>query len=121
MGIVKKNSIILVDYAAQVREQGAGAKEAMMQAGPIRLRPILMTSVATMMSAVPSALGLGPGAETRQPMADAVLGGLVLSTLLSLLVVPAFYVVADGAKSRLGRLFKKKGDEPAHAAAHHAE
>jgi multidrug efflux pump subunit AcrB len=59
-----------------------------------------MTAVATLMAAVPSALGLGPGAETRGPMADAVIGGLVLSTALSLLVVPAFYVVADGLTRR---------------------
>ena len=105
MGIVKKNSIILVDYATEQRNAGhAGdAKTAMLQAGPVRLRPIVMTSVATMMSAIPSAMGLGPGAETRAPMADAVLGGLILSTALSLLVVPAFYVVADGIKQRLAK------------------
>lgn len=104
MGIVKKNSIILVDYATEQRHLlGLGAREAMQKAGPVRLRPIVMTSVATMMSAIPAALGLGPGAETRAPMADAVLGGLVLSTALSLLVVPAFYVVADGFKQRLSR------------------
>jgi multidrug efflux pump subunit AcrB len=104
MGIVKKNSIILVDYATEQRNlHGLGAREAMQKAGPVRLRPIVMTSVATMMSAIPAALGLGPGAETRAPMADAVLGGLVLSTALSLLVVPAFYVVADGIKQRLSR------------------
>jgi len=65
----------------------------------VRLRPILMTAVATLMAAVPSALGLGPGSETRGPMADAVVGGLILSTALSLLVVPAFYVVADRLRS----------------------
>lgn len=96
MGIVKKNSIILVDYALEVRKhEGLDAKTAMLRAGPVRLRPILMTAVATLMAAVPSALGLGPGSETRGPMADAVIGGLILSTALSLLVVPAFYVVAD--------------------------
>ncbi len=101
MGIVKKNSIILVDYAAEVRErEGLGAAAAMLRAGPVRLRPILMTAVATLMAAVPSALGLGPGSETRGPMADAVIGGLVLSTVLSLLVVPAFYVIADRLRSR---------------------
>jgi hypothetical protein len=73
----------------------------MLEAGPIRLRPILMTTAATMMAAVPSALGLGAGAETRGPMAIAVLGGLTLSTLLSLLVVPCFYVVADRIEQRL--------------------
>jgi hydrophobe/amphiphile efflux-1 (HAE1) family protein len=112
MGIVKKNSIILVDYAAEVRhKENCDAETAMLKAGPVRLRPILMTAVATMMAAVPSALGLGPGKETRGPMADAVIGGLILSTALSLLVVPAFYVVAD-------RLKGKKGSDvaPAHPA-----
>jgi multidrug efflux pump subunit AcrB len=107
MGIVKKNSIILVDYALLQREQGADAVEAMKRAGPVRLRPIMMTSLATMMAAVPSALSLGAGSETRTPMSIAVLGGLSISTLLSLLVVPAFYVVADRMKARLG----KKGGE----------
>ena len=78
MGIVKKNSIILVDYANEVREHDTASTRAtaMQRAGPVRLRPILMTAVATMMAAVPSALGLGPGAETRGPMADAIIGGL---------------------------------------------
>jgi multidrug efflux pump len=113
MGIVKKNSIILVDYATERRNGGHAhdARSAMLQAGPVRLRPIVMTSVATMMSAIPAAMGLGPGAETRAPMADAVLGGLILSTALSLLVVPAFYVVADGLKQRLAG--RAKGAEPA--------
>jgi multidrug efflux pump len=102
MGITKKNSIILVDYANSAREKDSlGAREAMQKAGPIRLRPILMTTAATMMAAVPSALGLGAGSETRGPMAIAVLGGLTLSTMLSLLVVPSFYVVADRAKAWL--------------------
>jgi hydrophobe/amphiphile efflux-1 (HAE1) family protein len=101
MGIVKKNSIILVDYAAEIRaHENLDARTAMLKAGPVRLRPILMTAVATMMAAVPSAMGLGPGSETRGPMADAVIGGLILSTALSLLVVPAFYVVADGLKRK---------------------
>ncbi|MEO8554420.1 MAG: efflux RND transporter permease subunit, partial [Kofleriaceae bacterium] len=96
MGIVKKNSIILVDYANEVRhKENLDATEAMRRAGPVRLRPILMTAIATLMAAVPSALGLGPGAETRGPMADAIIGGLILSTVLSLFVVPAFYVLAD--------------------------
>ncbi len=104
MGIVKKNSIILVDYANEVRgQESLDALEAMKRAGPVRLRPILMTAVATLMAAVPSSLGLGPGAETRGPMADAIIGGLILSTALSLFVVPAFYVLTDRAKQRLTR------------------
>jgi hydrophobe/amphiphile efflux-1 (HAE1) family protein len=102
MGIVKKNSIILVDYANEVRaHENLDAAEAMRRAGPVRLRPILMTAVATLMAAVPSAMGLGPGAETRGPMADAIIGGLILSTVLSLFVVPAFYVLADRLKSKI--------------------
>jgi multidrug efflux pump len=101
MGIVKKNSIILVDYAIQFRDKGMEAREAMEKAGPIRLRPILMTATATLMAAIPPALGLGPGSEIRMPMAIAVIGGLVLSTVLSLLVVPAFYVFADRIATRL--------------------
>ncbi len=95
MGLAKKNSIILVDYANQARERGLSAAEAMRHAGPIRLRPIVMTSVATVAAAVPTAIGLGAGAETRQPMAVAILGGIAVSTVLSLVVVPAFYVLAD--------------------------
>jgi len=102
-GIVKKNSIILVDYAQRAREQGADARAAMLSAGPIRLRPILMTSVATGAAAIPAALGLGAGSETRTPMAIAVIGGLIVSTLLSLFVVPSFYVVADRVKGFLNR------------------
>ncbi|HZI65715.1 MAG TPA: efflux RND transporter permease subunit, partial [Thermoanaerobaculia bacterium] len=101
MGIVKKNSIILVDYANQARADGLGARDAMLRAGPIRLRPILMTSVATMMAALPPALGLGSGSEIRTPMAIAVIGGLVVSTVLSLLVVPAFYVTTDSLLAKV--------------------
>jgi len=103
MGIVKKNSIILVDYASQQRDKGCNAFDAMLIAGPVRLRPILMTSIATAMAAVPAAFGLGEGSETRRPMAIAVIGGLAVSTFLSLLVVPAFYVVADNIKNRLSK------------------
>ncbi|HKR62687.1 MAG TPA: efflux RND transporter permease subunit [Thermoanaerobaculia bacterium] len=113
MGIAKKNSIILVDYAVQKQREGMSAHEAMLKAGPVRLRPILMTTTATMMAAIPPALALGPGAETRGPMAVAIIGGLVISTLLSLLVVPAFFVVADRAKTRLASLFHREEDHEA--------
>jgi multidrug efflux pump len=103
MGIVKKNSIILVDYATQLRREGVAALEAMLRAGPTRLRPIMMTSMSTMMAAVPSALALGPGAETRGPMAIAVIGGIVFSTALSLVVVPAFYVLASKLERKKSR------------------
>jgi multidrug efflux pump len=112
LGIAKKNSIILVDYAVQKQREGLSAKEAMLQAGPVRLRPIMMTSAATLMAAIPPALALGPGAETRGPMAVAIIGGLVISTALSLLVVPAFFVVADAAKTKLSGL-RTRHDEVA--------
>lgn len=108
LGIVKKNSIILVDYATQFRQQGMEAREAMEKAGPIRLRPILMTATATLMAAIPPALGLGPGSEIRAPMAIAVIGGLVLATVLSLLVVPAFYVASDHLASRFKNRIRRK-------------
>jgi len=116
MGIVKKNSIILVDYATELRaHEGIDATAAMLRAGPVRLRPILMTAAATLMAAVPSSLGLGPGAETRGPMADAVIGGLVLSTVLSLLVVPAFYVVADRLRGKRPRAARASAPPLEHA------
>jgi hydrophobe/amphiphile efflux-1 (HAE1) family protein len=104
MGIVKKNSILLVDFTNQMREKGApSVRDALLQACPIRLRPILMTSAATVAGAVPAALALGPGAESRIPMAVAVIGGVIFSTLLTLYVVPCFYSVMahfEGKKRR---------------------
>jgi multidrug efflux pump len=112
LGIAKKNSIILVDYAVQgQRERGLSAHDAMLHAGPVRLRPILMTTMATMCAAIPPALALGPGAETRGPMAVAILGGLIISTILSLLVVPAFFVVADRVKTKLATMFRREHED----------
>lgn len=91
MGIVKKNSILLVEFTNQLRAEGKGATEAILEACPIRLRPILMTSLATIAAAVPPALALGPGAEVRIPMSIAVIGGVIVSTLLTLFVVPCVY------------------------------
>ncbi len=94
MGIVKKNSILLVDFTNQVRDRGeASVRSALLEACPVRLRPILMTSLATVAAALPLALALGPGAETRVPLALAVIGGVVVSTLLTLFVVPCVYEV----------------------------
>lgn len=118
LGIAKKNSIILVDYAVQKQAEGMSAHDAMLKAGPVRLRPIMMTSAATLMAAVPPALALGPGAETRGPMAVAIIGGLVISTALSLLVVPAFFVVADRTKTKLSTLFARRHAEDEEATAH---
>ncbi len=91
MGIVKKNSILLVDFTNQRRLEGLKPIDALLEACPIRLRPILMTSIATIVGAVPGALALGPGAETRIPMSVAIIGGVGLSTLLTLYIVPCVY------------------------------
>ena len=95
MGVVKKNSILLVEFMNRKRAEGMPLKEAIITAAPIRLRPILMTSAATIAAAVPIALGIGVGSETRQPMALAIIGGVFVSTLFTLLVVPcAYYLMA---------------------------
>ena len=91
MGIVKKNSILLVDFTNQQRTAGLSVLDALLKACPIRLRPILMTSIATIAGAIPGALNFGAGAETRIPMAIAIIGGVTLSTLLTLYVVPCVY------------------------------
>ena len=95
MGIVKKNSILLVEFTNRMRSAGMPIKQALIEACPIRLRPILMTSLATVAAAVPAALALGPGAETRIPMAISVIFGVIVSTLLTLFIVPSFYVVLE--------------------------
>ncbi len=100
MGIVKKNSILLVDFTNQVREKGSNVAEALTEACPLRLRPILMTSIATIVGAIPAALALGPGAETRIPMAIAVIGGVFVSTLLTLFVVPCVYSILSSLERR---------------------
>ncbi len=101
MGIVKKNSILLVDFTNQVRDTSKkGIREALIEACPVRLRPILMTSVATVVGAIPPALAIGPGAETRVPMALAVIGGVIVSTILTLFVVPCVYSLISSKNRR---------------------
>ncbi|MBU9888454.1 MAG: efflux RND transporter permease subunit [Candidatus Omnitrophica bacterium] len=91
MGIVKKNSILLVDFTNQKREEGLGVEEALMEACPLRLRPILMTTFAVMAAAVPAMMNLGPGAEQRAPMATVIIWGTAISTFLTLYVIPCVY------------------------------
>jgi hydrophobe/amphiphile efflux-1 (HAE1) family protein len=94
MGLVKKNSIILVDYANQLREElSLSAFDAILKASPVRLRPIMMTSVSTIAGTLPAALMTGPGSETRIPLAAVVIGGMILSTLTTLFLVPCVYVL----------------------------
>ncbi len=100
MGIVKKNSILLVDFTNQRRSEGLGVYDALIEACPLRLRPILMTSVATIAAAIPSAIALGPGAETTRPMSVVVIGGVTLSTILTLFVVPCAYSLFSRFENR---------------------
>ena len=106
MGLVTKNAILLVDFAQVLRSRGMERREAIITAGRTRLRPIMMTTLAMIFGMLPLALGLGPGAEVRAPMARAVIGGLITSTLLTLLVVPVMYSWLDDLGNRLRR--KKK-------------
>ncbi len=101
MGIVKKNSILLVEFANAKRYiDGFSVRDAILFAGPVRLRPILMTSLATLAAAVPPALALGPGAESRIPMAITVIGGVIVSTFFTLLVVPCAYSLMAKLESK---------------------
>jgi HAE1 family hydrophobic/amphiphilic exporter-1 len=95
IGLVAKNSILLVDLTNQRRQQGLGVDAALRDACPVRLRPVLMTSLTIILALLPAALGLGAGAETNGPLALAVIGGMVTSTLLTLVVVPAAYSLME--------------------------
>lgn len=97
MGLVTKNAILLVDYTNTLRSRGKSRQEAVLEAGPTRLRPILMTTLAMIGGMMPTALAVSRGAEMRAPMAIAVIGGLILSTLLTLIVIPVTYTVVDDA------------------------
>lgn len=103
VGIVVKNGILLIDYTNLLRRHGLGRDEAVLRAGPTRLRPILMTSSAAILGMLPLAIGLGKGSETQAPMATAVIGGLITSTLLTLLVVPTVYTIFDDLAVRFHR------------------
>ncbi|MDP3296946.1 MAG: efflux RND transporter permease subunit [Thermodesulfovibrionia bacterium] len=108
MGLVKKNAILLVDYTNTLRRKGMERKEALLEAGPVRLRPILMTTFAIVFGMLPIAMGIGEGAETRAPMAIATIGGLLSSLFLTLVVVPVAYDVLDGLQGKFVR--RKSGN-----------
>ncbi len=117
-GLVTKNSILLVDYANQLRAQGMDKIEAMRTAAPVRMRPVLMTALSMIFGVLPAAIGLGPGAESRAPMAVATAAGMLSSTLLTLIVVPVFYLVLDDAvENAKRRLRGARGGEAVAAAA----
>jgi hydrophobic/amphiphilic exporter-1 (mainly G- bacteria), HAE1 family len=99
IGLVTKNSILLIDYANQLRAEGQSPVDAIRHAAPIRMRPVVMTALAMIFGVLPSAFGIGPGAETRAPMAVATAAGMFTSTMLTLLVVPVFYLALDDVKA----------------------
>lgn len=114
MGLVCKNAILLIDFIKESLSNGSSRTEAIMLAGQTRLRPILMTTAAMVMGMVPLALGIGEGSEQQAPMAHAIIGGVITSTLLTLIVVPVIYTYLDDGKQRFLRLFaKKKAATPA--------
>ncbi|NTF08222.1 efflux RND transporter permease subunit [Agrobacterium rubi] len=117
MGIVTKNAILLVDFAIEMRRHGMERVHAMVEAGRKRARPIIMTSIAMSAGMLPSALGVGEGGSFRSPMAIAVIGGIIVSTVLSLVVVPAFFLIMDDLSMLLAHLFgrfigKKEEEHP---------
>jgi HAE1 family hydrophobic/amphiphilic exporter-1 len=117
MGLVTKNGILLVEFTNQLRHQGKGTMDALLEAGQTRLRPILMTTVAMIAGMVPVALARGDGAETRVPMAVAIIGGLITSTVLTLGIVPVVYSLLDDLRGRLWKPMLPAREAP--AADHH--
>jgi multidrug efflux pump len=104
IGLAAKNSILLVEYTNQLRDQGMELVEAVLEAGRIRFRPILMTAVATVVGALPIALGLGAGSSSRRPLGLVIVGGVTVATFLTLVLVPVVYCIVEGARQRvLGR------------------
>jgi len=107
LGLVTKNSILLVDYANQLRAEGLEKVEAMRRAAPVRMRPVLMTAVSMIFGVLPAAVGVGPGSETRAPLGVAAASGMLSSTALTLLVVPVFYLVLDDGVEAAGRAARR--------------
>ncbi|KZE32800.1 efflux RND transporter permease subunit [Crenobacter luteus] len=107
MGLAAKNGILLVDFINQARRDGMERRAAIVEAGRVRLRPIMMTSLAMIFGMLPLALGGGEGSETRAPMAHAIIGGMVTSTVLTLIVVPVVYTYLDGLRSRVRALLAR--------------
>ena len=109
LGLVAKNSILLVDLTNQLRAEGKAISEALLEACPIRLRPVLMTSLTVILALLPAALGFGAGADTNGPLSVAVIGGMITSTLLTLVVVPAVYSLMEGGVARLRQYRQSRG------------
>jgi HAE1 family hydrophobic/amphiphilic exporter-1 len=121
MGIVAKNAILLIDFAKWARERGQPLREALIEAGRIRLRPIIMTTLALIAGMIPVAIGHGEGADFRAPLGRAVIGGTITSTLLTLLVIPTVYEIIDDFRewvaAKFGRRIARPHPEPVPAPA----
>ncbi len=113
VGLVTKNSILIVEFANQLRGRGRSLEEAVFEAACTRFRPILMTALATMVGILPIALGRGAGGDARAPLGIAVVGGMLFSTLLTFFIVPATYLVVARTRARLGRRSRAAGPAPA--------
>jgi multidrug efflux pump len=114
IGIVKKNAIMMIDFAIEAeREQGMAPREAIEQAALLRLRPILMTTLAALFAAVPLMLGWGEGAELRRPLGLAIFGGLIVSQMLTLFTTPVIYLGFDRLSRRWTRTMGKPNDPAA--------
>ena len=111
VGIVTKNGIVMVDYMNLLVERGSTISDAVIEGGKSRLRPVLMTSLTTVLGMLPMALGIGEGSETWQPMGIAVVGGLLMSTIITLFIVPSLYAMLEGSKERRAR---RKAEQEAH-------
>jgi multidrug efflux pump subunit AcrB len=111
MGLVTKNAILLVDFANHGKRAGRNQYDALMEAGQVRLRPILMTTLAMIFGMLPMAIGMGEGGETQAPMGRAVIGGVITSTLLTLVVVPVAYTYLDSLGKRVAAWFRKGHEE----------
>ena len=111
VGIVTKNGIVMVDYMNLLVERGSTISDAVINGGKSRLRPVLMTSLTTVLGMLPMALGIGEGSETWQPMGIAVVGGLLMSTIITLFIVPSLYAMLEGSKERRAR---RKAEQEAH-------
>jgi HAE1 family hydrophobic/amphiphilic exporter-1 len=112
VGIVDNDAVVKVDFIVQAQRRGLSARDAILEAGRVRLRPIIMTTVTTVFGLLPMALGFGEGADLRAPMAIVVVGGLTLATALTLIVVPVVYQTVERVRERM------RGQVPLPATAH---